>query len=299
MKTKMIVFSVAFLIFTLNISNAQVGVLRRAINRAIDREIDTAINKKIEEDRAKAKQAETEGEQPKSGQKGGILFGGKSDIKHNDRYDFTGRIYMQMEMHDNKDVVKSDYFMYYNPNSMNAGIEFRNVDPKDEQQAIPAIFIFDNDNRVFMMMLGSTGIISQIPEDSVLVSQGAQQKGKPVEKAQVTKTGNSKVILGYKCDEYRVVDPGQEGYSNVWMTKDVKINADRRHWNKSGLPAYYGYPEFEGSMMLASETYNKNNQLEAKMETKEINENFKHSISTTGCTFVKMNFGQAGAQKRK
>ncbi len=30
------------------------------------------------------------------------------------------------------------------------------------------------------------------------------------------------------------------------------------------------------------------------METKEINENFNHSISTAGYTFMKMNFGQAG-----
>jgi len=31
-----------------------------------------------------------------------------------------------------------------------------------------------------------------------------------------------------------------------------------------------------------------------KMETKEINDNFSHSISTVGITFMKMNFGQAG-----
>lgn len=297
MKTKITVIFIAFLFICLNNSNAQVGVLRRAINRAIEREVDTAVNKKIEEDRAKAK--ETEGEQGKSEQKGGILFGGKSDLKYNDKYDFTGRIYMQMEVYDKNDVAKSDYFLYFNPNSLNAGIEFKNVNPKDEQQAVPAIFIFDNDNRVFLMMLGATGIISQIPDDSVLVEQSKSQKGKPVEKAQITKTGNSKVIVGYRCDEYKVVEPGQEGYSNVWMTKDVKISADRRHWNKSGMPSYYGYPEFEGAMMLASETYDKSNKLAMKTETKEINENFKHSISTAGATFVKMNFGQAGAQKRK
>jgi hypothetical protein len=31
-----------------------------------------------------------------------------------------------------------------------------------------------------------------------------------------------------------------------------------------------------------------------KMETKEINENYKHSVSTVGYPFIKMNFGQAG-----
>jgi hypothetical protein len=46
--------------------------------------------------------------------------------------------------------------------------------------------------------------------------------------------------------------------------------------------------------MLAMEGFDKNNILKMKMETKEINENFKHSISTVGYSFIKMNFGQAG-----
>jgi hypothetical protein len=46
--------------------------------------------------------------------------------------------------------------------------------------------------------------------------------------------------------------------------------------------------------MLAMDGYDKNNNPTMKMETKEINENYNHSISTAGYTFIKMNFGQAG-----
>ena len=46
--------------------------------------------------------------------------------------------------------------------------------------------------------------------------------------------------------------------------------------------------------MLASESFDKNNNPGMKMETKEINEDLAHSISTVGYTFMKMNFGQAG-----
>ena len=46
--------------------------------------------------------------------------------------------------------------------------------------------------------------------------------------------------------------------------------------------------------MLAFEGYDKSNHLTMKMETKEINENFRHSVSTVGYSFMKMNFGQAG-----
>ena len=78
------------------------------------------------------------------------------------------------------------------------------------------------------------------------------------------------------------------------MTKDVKLKADKKYWSKAGVPTYYNYPEFEGAMMLAMESFDKDNKPGMKMETKEINDNFNHSISTKGYTFMKMNFGQAG-----
>jgi hypothetical protein len=139
-----------------------------------------------------------------------------------------------------------------------------------------------------------TGIISALPSDSAMAAQARNQKGSNPEKATITKTGNSKVIAGYKCDEYKIVDADKDGYSNVWMTKDVKLKADKKYWGKSGLPTYYNYPGFEGAMMLAMESFDKNNKPGMKMETKEINDNFSHSISTVGITFMKMNFGQAG-----
>ena len=55
----------------------------------------------------------------------------KIDIKYNDEYDFTGRIYMLMETYDKKDVIKSDFYTYFNNNKQNAGIELKTVDPKD------------------------------------------------------------------------------------------------------------------------------------------------------------------------
>jgi len=306
MKIK-ITFLLAALVILPIVSYAQGGVLRRALNRAIEKEIDTAVNKKIEEDKAKAKanekndQEQKEADNQKSGRRGlGIgILGGTTDIKHNDEYSFTGRIYMQMETYDKKDVAKSDYFTYFNANSSNAGIELRVTDPEKGESVVPTMFIFDNENKCFMILISGedskTGIISTIPDDSTMTAQsknkGVATAGKP---ATITKTGNTKMIAGYRCDEYKVVEEDADGYAHVWMTKDVKIKADKRNWGKTGMPTYYNYPGFEGSMMLALDAYDKDNKLEMKMETKEINENYKHSISTVGYSLIKMNFGQAG-----
>ena len=78
------------------------------------------------------------------------------------------------------------------------------------------------------------------------------------------------------------------------IEQKVDSAVDKRYWGKAGMPTYYNYPGFEGSMLLATEGFDKKNNPTMKMETKEINENFSHTISTVGITFMKMNFGQAG-----
>jgi hypothetical protein len=296
MKTKSLLLVLTFSIVCFNFSNAQVGsALRNRINKAISKDAqtkaDSAVNKNQEN------QPEDQKTEGRSRGLGGLL-GGKTDIKHKDEYNFTGRIYMQMETYDKKDVAKSDYFTYFSTNTPDAAIVIMVENPENKEASVPTQFIFDGENRCFMILMqgedSKTGIISTIPDDSTLAAQSKNQKTVEEEKAVITKTGNSRIIAGYNCDEYKIVKPENDGYSNVWMTKDVKIKADKRNWGKAGMPTYYNYPGFENSMMLATEVYDKNTKLEMKMETKEINDNFKHSISSVGYSLIKMNFGQAG-----
>jgi hypothetical protein len=305
MKTKSIFLLLVLVMMLPSRSNAQGWILRRAIDRKIEHKVDSAVDKSDKDD-AKARQqatkndtTNTSGTQKKGTKETGRgLFGAKIDTKYEDEYKFTGRIYMQMENYDKKDVVKSDYYTYYNSNTLNAGIEMLPLDAKKGDKTYPTVFLFDNDNRCFMMIIESkdskTGMISTMPSDSAMAAQAKSQKEANPEKATITKTGNSRVIAGYKCDEYKIVDAEKEGFSNVWMTKDVKLKADKKYWGKAGVPTYYNYPGFEGAMMLAMESFDKNNKTTLKMETKEINDKFSHSISTVGLTFMKMNFGQAG-----
>jgi hypothetical protein len=288
-----------------NVSHAQFGVVRRAINKQIDHKIDSSVDKNAQDERDRKAKEESEqgkdenaGSKDNSGSKRG-LFGGKIDIKYKDNYDFTARIYMQMETHDKKDVIKSDFYTYFNESNADAGIDLQTVDPKDGKTVITTVFLFDNESRAFMMLLtGNMGTISAIPSDSALAAQ-AKARGDEVKQPVVTKTGNSRMIAGYKCDEYKVVNTDKPGYSNVWMTKDFKVKADTKYWGKSGMPSYYNYPGFNGMVMLALEEFDKNNELVTKMETKEVNDKFKHSISTVGYTFTKTNFGMGGKSGKK
>jgi len=279
-------------------SNAQGGLLRRAINRQLEHKIDSAVDKSVQDQSDKNKSDNTSGKDNSTKATGRGLFGGKIDIKYDDNYVFTGRIYMQMETYDKKDVMKSDYYTYFNANTLSAGIEVVLDSPKEGEKPIPTVFLFDNNNKCFMMLLenpdSKTGMISALPSDSAMAAMANKQKGTSPEKATITKTGNSRVIAGYKCDEYKIVEADNDGYSNVWMTKDLNLKADKKYWGRAGVPTFYNYPGFEGATMLAMETFDKKNNPTMKMETKEINEHYDHSISTVGYTFMKINFFQSG-----
>ena len=295
----------AMFILVPNVSRAQFGALKRAIDKQIDHKVDSSIEQNAQDE--KDKKAKEESEQNHSGDasakdnasnsghsKG--LFGGKIDVKYKDEYNFTGRISMKMEAYDKKDVIKSDYFTYFNTNTPDAGIEMLTVDPKDGK-TIPMTYIFDMENRAFMLLATVTdpkmGSLAAIPSDSVMAAR-AKEREANMKKPVITKTGNSRMIAGYKCDEYKVENTEDKTYQLLWMTKDVKIKADKRNWGRTGMPAYYNYPEFNGAFMLAVEGFDKNNKPSLKLETIEIDENYKHSISTVGYTFTKMNFFAGG-----
>ena len=98
-------------------SNAQSWVIRRAIDRKIEHKVDSAVDKSDKDEAKKKQQADqnqadktttTEKKGTKASGRG--LFGGKIDIKYEDEYKFTGRIYMQMESYDKKNnpIIKME-----------------------------------------------------------------------------------------------------------------------------------------------------------------------------------------------
>ena len=322
MKTKSIILSFILVFAVTSFSNGQVGgYLRSKVNRAVEKKVDEQVEKKVQEEVDKAavkaeqdieknkaenqkegEAAKQEDEKEGADQGGGgfnlgaIMGGGPVTSKYNESYSFNNRIYMQAEIYDGKDVVKMDYYIYYSDTSPDAGIESKITGTTDEgdQLALASTFIYDGANKSFMMLsdMGGTkiGMISDVPEETT-----AQAENTP--KPTITKTGNSKVIAGYKCDEYVIKETGKKEYNKVWLTKDLKLAADKRTLSKAGVSPYFDSPELRGAATLAMESFDDKGKLTMKSETKEINIGFKHSMSPTGYPLRQMNFNQAGAQK--
>lgn len=241
-------------------------------------------------------------DQEQGGMNMGSLFGGKVDLKYNDEYSFTSRLYMQSETYDKKGTVKMDMFMFFSANSPSVGMETKSfTDEKGNSTPVVSTMVMDAANKCFIILTdvngSKMGIISPVPDEN---SAQTQADGKSTQKTTppvYTKTGNSKVIAGYKCDEYSYKSTSDNTTGKVWFTKDANLKIDKRGWQQTGMSAYYGYSGFEGGLIMANEAYDSSGKLTMKSETKEVNQNFPKTVSVKGYSLMQMNLNK-GQQKK-
>ena len=335
MKTRAILLSLMMVFLVPVVSNAQLGNMIRnkaskvlnagskTLNKEVDHKIDSTAQKKaqdeidkknqeIEQNRSQdAQSGQTEGNQAEGTRTGsteskgfniGGLMGGKVTSKFNESYSFTSRIYQQMEMYDKKDkVTKMDYYIYFSKADPIMGIETKIEGTSDQgdQVAMNSSVVIDGPNKSYISMTDVSnmkmGFISAIPDENSQAQTSGKAKTPPV----IAKTGKTRVIAGYKCDEYTYKDVDNKKHGSIWATKDLKLNVNKSTFSKAGMNSYYGNTELENSVSLAMEQYNDKDELELKSDTKEVNLSFSHSISTTGYNFRQMNFNQAGGQPKK
>jgi hypothetical protein len=200
---------------------------------------------------------------------------------------------MVTETYDKKDVVTMDFYMFYNSSAPVIGIETKTIaDEKGEATPVTAQMVMDGENKSFIMLTDMNGMkmgmISAVPDEN---SAPADDKAKKTSPPTFTRTGNTRVICGCKCDEYTYKSEDKTS-GKVWFTKDARLKIDKRGWSNSNMKAYYGNPEFNDGIILANEAYDDKGKLTMKSETKEINENFPHSISVKGYTLRQINTRQ-------
>lgn len=323
MKTRALLFF-AFLILMPAASNAQIGnfiknqaskaanVAARESEKEANRRADSAIQKNAEkaaketadniEKDSKANKSEEQGNQSQGGMDLGKFLGGKVDLKYNEEYSFTSRLYMQTETYDKKEVLKMDLFMFFSAKSPSVGMETKSLtDEQGNTTPVASTMVMDGENKCFIILTDMNGtkmgIISAIPDEN---TAQMQPDGKPAQKVtptDFTKTGNTKVIAGYKCDEYSYKNTENKTTGKVWFTKEAILKIDKRGWQNTGMAAYYGYTGFNDGVILANETYDEKGKLTMKSETKEINPSFNHSISVKGYSLRQMNLNQSQPKK--
>ncbi|MCK9451649.1 MAG: DUF4412 domain-containing protein [Bacteroidales bacterium] len=202
------------------------------MDEAIDKEFDK-IDESMQSDSGDTKnssKSDKNNEQRMQNIMRGLSMSGEP-IPFEDSYTFETLVEMQVESYDKKGKIESEgqFITLLNPNSKSMAYQVVSGDMGDSGQGM---FIIDAENGATIILNEDkgekTGIVygmgaffsslGESLEDENLDETPEDYLNNP----NVKKTGRTKTIAGYKCEEYVYVD--EESESEVWITTEMKMN---------------------------------------------------------------------------
>ncbi len=269
----------------------------------IDRKVDQSIDKGLDniEESASANQTDPQAANKNSdaaSQKRMENFLGKlgissEPVKYADAYTFNASMRINIKTFGKNGKLKSDGEMvsYLSDNNKYMAYEFVSGDINvDNAPKNKGIFILDYANQATLILSEDnhkkTGVAYGLTdgfEDGTYgeeVYADTEASAEDVDwdytASKLKKTGRTKNILGYKCEEYEFSD--EESKGAVWITKDYKAA------RSTAVPSMFNwtaltYGQTSGFLMASESTDLKSGE-KSTMEVTEINNNRNTSFNT-------------------
>jgi hypothetical protein len=237
---KIIGIKILFFFSLFGLSTAVEAQFIKKLKKAASQGMENAIEQKVEEEAQKmmARQLEKQlaglfGEDaqgaPVNFDMDKILAGIGEEVPTADSYEFTGFATLELQTKDEKGKSMDPMTMksYLGQNSEYTGMEV--FDPKNPSTI--TIMIFDMENKASILLMENeetkNSFAYKLDFDDVLddASVSVEESNFKIEK-----TGNTKDILGYTCDEYFV--KSEDGQGTYWITEEL-INGSNSFWSSN------------------------------------------------------------------
>ncbi|SIN71711.1 DUF4412 domain-containing protein [Algoriphagus halophilus] len=230
---KYFIKSIFFCILLFLVSTTSQGQFINKIKKAASRGAEKAIEKKVEEEANKMVQKQLEkqfegifgedGESssPVSIDMNEIMKGLGEEVSTAERYDFFGHVVMEMKATDKKGKEQDPTLLksYLAKTSDYTGMEI--TDPKNEKSVMTMVYDIPNQASILLMDNdGSKNSFAYKIDINEVVNESMEDMEDPMEDSElvIEKTGNTKEILGYQCDEYHV--KSRDGEGTYWVTEE-------------------------------------------------------------------------------
>jgi hypothetical protein len=225
-----------------------------------------------------------------------------SDYQPQDEYSFDTQFDLKIEEFDKKGKLKQSSQM-----TMMVSEESKNMAMVVNQEGINTEVIFDMDSKniITLMNTGGQKMATSMSLDNpqfkkmMEESQSADESNNG-EMPTFKKTGKSKTISGYSCDEYKVEHSEMNEDSEVtyWITEEAEFDWVKSMSNMAGINKQMpdmsfgtGYPE-DGSIIQMVVTEKSGTY--TVMTVTDIEQDADITVSTKGYTF--MNMGNMGGR---
>ena len=205
--------------------------------------------------------------------------------------DYSFDAYIQMEITNYKKNGNVDneivYDNYLHKEDADYAMEFADGNDK-------SIIIFDTKNSAMLILANSdgekTGFATTIDPEAMAERAEAyaeeNEEDIDMDSYRPVKTGKTKQILGYSCDEYLVED--EETEVHMWVSEKLG-NEMRKEWmnNQQTFGTMFTHAYALNGMVLEYEVMEKNGE-KTIMQVTKIDMNHSHAVSTSGYTIMSM-----------
>jgi hypothetical protein len=146
-----------------------------------------------------------------------------------------------------------------------------------DPERLAMIILTDNDGE-------KTGFAMRIDPENVEEDEGEEVDYSGLEPY---KTGNTKKILGYTCDEFLVEDEDSEVH--MWISEKLGDEISKEMLNNpNAFGAAFYYSRGVNGMVLEYDVMNKDSREKTELLVTELDLNHNHSISTKGYNIISM-----------
>lgn len=196
-----------------------------------------------------------------------------------DSYSFSSRIQMHMETRDknNKITSEGEFITYMNPDQLNFAYEILSGEMNNKGKGI---FIVDMKNKASVFLSEEEGTRKGIvygldfnPEENVIqeesVNSDKDTRNMESLNPNLKKTGRTKQIAGYPCEEFVYEDPENEGEIRYWLTDN--LNMKTNSYMGSVLKSSLWTTGVTSGFLMESESLDKKTGEKSLMQVTEVN----------------------------
>lgn len=206
------------------------------------------------------------------------MMAGMSNAETRPVYKF--QISMTMRVTEYKNGAKKEATdMKYHVNGAEETFAFVGNENKSAGKEMTVVYDSKNSTMVMLDEQKKTYMAMNINAFKGMEKQVGGTSGKAGNNIKCNKTGKTKVIQGYLCEEYVCVDKEKDSRSEFWVTNKIPVDI-AQSFKSSPIAAYFGKVDgMDGlsGMMMEGKFYEKG-ELKAGMEMIDVNEKSSHSI---------------------
>jgi hypothetical protein len=222
-----------------------------------------------------------------------MLGQGGADIPIEKSYQFDTNVLYTMEFSSEKDNSVVDYSMWFSDDKNYMATQVSQIQSGSKNnQEMPAsvMSVIDEKNMAMIILMEEQKIAQVIAMDKIkdLATQENEAEGLDASFEAIKKTGNSKKILGYDCEEF--ASENEDTRFTFWVTQELDIYQKNMFYNVSkslGGSSFASIPKEAQGLMMEMQFEHKNKDERGSMVVKEIRKQSK-SVDTQDYQFMNL-----------